>query len=237
MMKFVSLERAIFRKEGKGVAFKAGRSGGCGVRFFCLKKVAFCALMFGSGVQLIQAGQQAATIRHIAVTGDDKDLGIEITASKPIIPRAQTVTGPDRLIVDLPDARPDAGLRKVPINRGKLRDVRVGLLSANPPVTRVVMDLAAPTEYHVSPLANTIVVKLGNESAVTPAPIALTTNPPVEAKPAETVPAVAIPQQERPSQRSWTHWIMPILVTTSVVAMLVISLVVRIQNSAGRRGL
>jgi hypothetical protein len=192
--------------------------------------------MFGSAVQLVHAGQHAATIRHIAVTGDDRDLGVEITASRPVIARTQTVTDPDRLIIDLPEARPDAGLQKVAIHRGKLKDVRVGLLSANPPITRVVMDLAAPTQYRVSPLANTIVVTLGSESANVPGAIVPTNNPPA-VRPSETTSALPMPPPEEPAQRSWAHWIMPVLVTTSVVAMLVISLLVHIQNRRNRRGI
>lgn len=201
-----------------------------------LETLAVCAVICGGGLQLVQAGQQAATVRHITVIGDDHDLGVEITATKPITPRTQTVTDPDRLIVDLPEARPDAGLQKVAINRGKLRDVRIGLLSANPPITRVVMDLAAPTEYRVSPLANTIVIKLGNESAAEPAPLVATNNPPAVPRPAETTSALPMPPPEQPTQRSWAHWIMPILVTTSVVAMLVTAFIVHIQNRRSRRG-
>jgi len=193
-------------------------------------------VMFGAGVQLVQAGRQAATVRHIAVTGDDQDLGVEITASRPVTPRTQFVTDPDRLIVDLPEARPAAGLQKIFIHRGTLTDVRVGLLSRNPPITRVVLDLAAPPQFRVLPLANTVVVKLGHEAGSGPAPVAPTTNPPATVRPAVTTPAVAIPLEQR-SERSWTRWIMPILVTTTVLAMLVISLLVHIQNRRHRRGL
>ena len=218
------------------MGFKAGRA----IRevgIFCLKISAICTVLFSSNVQRVQARQQAATIRQIAVTGDDRGVGVEITANRPVTPRMQTVTDPDRLIVDLPEARPDAALQKVAINRGKLRNVRVGLLSANPPVTRVVMDLAAPTDYRVSPLANTIVVTLGEESSPEPTPTFATANPPALTRPAETTPAVAITAPEPPTQRSWAHWIMPILVTTSVLAMLLISLIVHIQNRRHRRGI
>ena len=116
---------------------------------FMLGTLAICGVTFGGCVQPVQAGQQTAVVRHITVTGDDHDLGVEITATRPIIPRTQTVTDPDRLIVDLPEARPGAGLQKILVNRGELKNVRVGLLSANPPITRVVLDLTAPTDYRV----------------------------------------------------------------------------------------
>jgi hypothetical protein len=161
---------------------------------FALQTVAVCAVLFGGRAQTVEAGQPAATVRHIAVTGDGHDVDVKITASKPIAPRTQFVTDPDRLIVDLPEARPDPGLQKIAIHRGKLRDVRVGLLSENPPVTRVVLDLTSSPEFRVSPLANTIVVKLWDESGQdhAPAPIAPTTNPPAGIKPDETTTAASI---------------------------------------------
>ena len=213
---------------------------------FTLGTLAICGVTFGGGVQPVQAGQQAAVVRHITVTGDDHDLHVEITANKPIIPRTQTVTDPDRLIVDLPEARPGAGLQKIPVNRGELKNVRVGLLSANPPVTRVVLDLTAPTEYRVSPQANTIVVKLGNESEPAAAPVAPTTSPTADATPAETTsadatPAEATPAASTPAPPQSTEprplrWIMPILVMTAVMAMLVIAVAVHLQNKRTGRG-
>jgi hypothetical protein len=218
---------------------KVGRVVICrvGIFSFALQTLATCALVVCGGTQLVQAGQQAATVRHISVTGEHQDLDVEITATKPITPHIQTVTDPDRLVVDLPEARPGAGLQKIPINRGKLKDVRVGLLNANPPTTRVVLDLMAPTEYRVSALANTIVVKLGNESGPEAAPIAPTANPLPDATPAETTSALPTPPPTEPSEPRSLRWIMPILVITAVMAMLVIAVVVHLQNKQGRRGL
>lgn len=202
---------------------------------FSWNTLAICALLLGGSAQLVQAGQQAATVRHITVSGDDPDLAIEITATKAIIPRTQTVTGPDRLIVDLPEARPDRGLQKIPINRGKVKDVRVGLLSANPPITRVVLDLVAPTEFRVTRLANTIVVKLANESAPAAAPVAATTEPSADAPSSETTSAAPNPPPPQSSEPSRARWILPILVVTTVMAMLVIAVVAHLQNRRGDR--
>lgn len=203
---------------------------------FAWKTLAICAVLLGGGAQLVQAGEPAATVRHITVSGDDPDLAVEITATRAIIPRTQTVSGPDRLIVDLPEARPDRGLQKIPINRGKVKDVRVGLLSANPPVTRVVLDLMAPTEFRVTRLANTIVVKLGNEPAPAATPVAPATEPSADAQPSETTSAAATPAPPQ-SEPSRARWILPILVVTTVMAMLVIAVVAHLQNRRGDRGL
>ncbi|HTT21912.1 MAG TPA: AMIN domain-containing protein [Candidatus Sulfotelmatobacter sp.] len=208
--------------------------------FFCLEMLVLVVL-FGGGVQLVHAGQQPATVRRIAVTGDAHDLGVEITASKPVTPRTQFVTDPDRLIVDLPEAQPAGGLQKIPIHRGELRDVRVALLSANPPITRVVLDLVAPPEFRVLPLANTVLVKLANSALSTPASssatIVSTTDQTAVVKPAATTSLVETPPLEQPSKRSWAHWTLPILVTMAVLAMLVMALIAHIQNKRFPRGI
>ena len=204
---------------------------------FALPALLVCAVLLGGELLPVQAAEQAATVRRINVTGDDRDLGVEITASRPITPRTQTVSGPDRLIVDLPETRPDTGLQKISINRGKLRDVRVALLSANPPTTRIVLDLMAPIEYGVSPLANRIIVKLGKASGIGSASIVPISSGSAEVKTTAITAALPGVQIEEPSQRSWARWIMPILVMTTVLAMLVTALALWIQNRGSRRGL
>lgn len=205
-----------------------------------LKTLAICTVLLAGCVQLngipVQAGKQVATILHIAVTGDDHDLGVEITATVPITARTQTVTDPDRLIVDLPESLPSAGLHKIFVNRGKLIDIRIGLLSANPRITRVVLDLASPTQYRVLPMGNTIVVKLSGESGPGPAPVAATTMPAAETAPAQTTSVVAVRPPARSPEPNRARWILPILVTAAVLAMLVIAVVSHIQNKRASRG-
>ena len=227
----------------EAVEFKSGGVVICRVCMFSftLGTLAIVGVTFGGAVQLLRAGQKAAIVRQVTVRGDEHDLDVEITATKPIIPRTQMVTGPDRLIVDLPEARPSAGLQKIAVNRGELRNVRVGLLSANPPITRVVLDLTAPIDYRVSPLANRIVVKLGNQAGLASEPVAPTTNPtadatPPETPPAETPPAASTPPPPQSSEPSLLRWVMPILVVTAVMAMLVIAVVVHLQNKRTGRG-
>jgi hypothetical protein len=93
-----------------------------------------------------------------------------------------------------------------------------------------VLDLTAPTEYRVSPLANTIVVKLGNEPAPAGESEASTTNPPADAPSAETTAAVPNPAPPHSSEPSRARWILPILVMSTVMAMLVIAIVAHLQN-------
>jgi len=85
---------------------------------------------------------------------------IEIETSQRVEPAVQTVTGPDRLVIDFPEALPGPKLRALVVNQGEVKGVRVGLLSAKPPVTRVVLDLKSAQVYQVFPSAKSVIVKL-----------------------------------------------------------------------------
>jgi hypothetical protein len=109
--------------------------------------------------------QSPAWVRQIRVLDAKDSVAIEIQASAAIVPQTQVVTGPDRLVVDLPNAIPGAGIRKQAVNRGQVKDVRVALLQAKPPITRVVLDLKAPQSYEVIPSGHGIVVKVTGAGA------------------------------------------------------------------------
>src|SRR6266849_11092636 len=152
-----------------------------------------CVVVAGGGMCSVSrsfaapqaAGKPAVTIRRVAVLGSSNDAKVEITASQPVTPQTQVVTGPERLVIDFPNAVPGSDLRNVPVNRAEVKAVRVGLFTADPPVTRVVLDLKTPQTYQVFPSGNTVIVKVGTgEKVVAAAPNpAIVSNVPVHAAP------------------------------------------------------
>lgn len=106
--------------------------------------------------------QQAASVRSVQVMGNRTPLEIEIEGSDRLVPQAQVLTGPDRLVVDFANATPAAQLRNQKVGRTEVKGVRVGLLSAKPPVTRVVFDLNGPQAYQIFPSGRTVMIKLGS---------------------------------------------------------------------------
>jgi hypothetical protein len=103
-----------------------------------------------------------ARVQRVLVRGTSGAIEVEIqTSGDAIAPDTQAITGPDRIIVDFPGALPAAELRALRVNRGPLKAIRAGLFFSNPPITRIVFDLAAPQDYRISTLRNVIVVKLG----------------------------------------------------------------------------
>lgn len=127
---------------------------------------------------LAYCAQPGASVRSVHVLGDKTPLEIEIEGSDRLQPQAQLLTGPDRLVVDFPDTTPGTLLRNQKLNREEVKGVRVGLFSANPPVTRVVFDLHGPQQFQIFPEGRTVIVKLGNGGGVQSADLKSTSRGP-----------------------------------------------------------
>jgi hypothetical protein len=103
-----------------------------------------------------------ASVRRVQILGSkDKDnVEIEVEATDRIVPQTQVLTGPDRLVIDIPNATPGVQLRSQSIERGEVKDVRIGLFQSKPPVTRLVLDLKSAQNYQVFPDGRKIIVKV-----------------------------------------------------------------------------
>jgi hypothetical protein len=145
-----------------------------------------CALASGSA---LRAASQTASVTHLAALGRGNAVELEIASSQPISPRTQVVTGPDRLVLDFPNATPGVALRNLSVGRGEVKQIRVGLFSANPPVTRIVVDLKSAANYQLFPSGKTLIVKFSatGESAPT-RPSLIPASFPVAAAPGAVVP-------------------------------------------------
>jgi hypothetical protein len=109
------------------------------------------------------AAKALATIQTVKVTSTASGISVEIASSQPVAPRSQVITDPDRLILDFPNAQPAADLHTKLLNQGEVKGFRVARFSANPPVTRVVIDLNSPQHYEIFPDGKTVIVKLKSE--------------------------------------------------------------------------
>lgn len=109
---------------------------------------------------------QKAQIRHVAVVKSGDGLQLEIQTSQRVMPLTQVVTDPDRLIIDFSDAVPGPELRALTVNKGAVKGVRIGRVTINPPVTRVVVDLNAPLPFQLFPSSKSVIVKLGEGSTI-----------------------------------------------------------------------
>ena len=76
------------------------------------------------------------SVRTVKVLGSNDVVELEVEASDRIVPQTQVLSGPDRLVIDFPNSRPTDQVRSQSVDRGEVKDVRVGLFQSNPPVTR-----------------------------------------------------------------------------------------------------
>ncbi len=118
-------------------------------------------LALGSLLAMPLFAQSPARVQRVVVLGQGAAIEVEIQASGTVAPQSQMIAGPDRIIVDFPGALPAAELRTVKVNRGALKTIRAGLFSANPPVTRVVLDLSEPQSYQIFSVRNVVMLKVG----------------------------------------------------------------------------
>ncbi len=158
---------------------------------------------------------QKAQIRHVSVVKSGDGLQIEIQTSQRVMPLTQVVTDPDRLIIDFSDAVPGPELRALTVNKGLVKGVRIGRVTINPPVTRVVVDLKAPLPFQLFPSSKSVIVKLGEGSTVVAA------NPSAEPAVTPEVPPTPVPEPTlsvRPGTAAAPTAIRPVSVKTTSAA-------------------
>jgi AMIN domain len=106
------------------------------------------------------ASSQRVSVRQVKVLNGHGSVEIEVETSDRVTPQTQVLTGPDRLVIDLPNAVPGPRVRSQSVYRGDVKDVRVGLFQSNPPVTRIVLDLTSAQPYQVFPYGRTVMIKV-----------------------------------------------------------------------------
>ncbi len=117
-------------------------------------------------------------IRGISVSRAHDGLEIEITGSGPLTARTLKLTGPDRVVVDIPYSLLEGRQRDIAVNSDGIRGVRAARYQSDPPTTRVVVDLIASRNFDVIPSGNKLLLKPESRPSV---PTAL---PSMPAKPA-----------------------------------------------------
>ena len=107
------------------------------------------------------------SVRSVKVLGSKDTVEIEVEASERIVPETRVLTGPDRLVVDFPNATPTSQVRNQSVDRGEVKDVRVGLFQSKPPVTRVVLDLKTARSFQIFPYGRTVMIKVTGDGGAT----------------------------------------------------------------------
>jgi hypothetical protein len=134
----------------------------CSISRIVLSRLRLAALCAPLAASFLLA---QTSVRSVKVLGSKDTVEVEVQATDRIIPQTQVLTGPDRLVIDFANAVPSNRLRSQSVNRGQVKDLRVGLFQSKPPVTRVVLDLKSAQSYQVFPNGRTVIIKVMGGSA------------------------------------------------------------------------
>ncbi len=117
-----------------------------------------------SGATKPTAGKVAA-VKSFRVVQEKDGQAIEILSTRPLVPSIQAITNPDRLVIDLPNARLDTAKKRISVQADQISTLRADQFQQNPPVARVVVDLLAPRSFTWDAAGNRLVVHLGKASS------------------------------------------------------------------------
>jgi type IV pilus assembly protein PilQ len=138
-------------------------------------------------------------IRHISVARGANGMEISISPKTSTPASAMALSGPDRLVIDLPNALPAVKAKQIAVNQDDVKNIRISRYQENPPVTRVVIDLANAHEFQLVPGDTDLVVKL--QPSLAKAAPALTIAEPkaaiMVAKAETPAPVVAAPEPKK----------------------------------------
>jgi len=103
----------------------------------------------------------STTIRNISVQRGHGTLDIVIEGPNSASPFL--LNNPDRLVLDFKNTVMASTVRNIAVRGRDVFHVRVGRFQAEPPITRIVIDLAGPRTFDVVSSANQVIVRVKSE--------------------------------------------------------------------------
>ncbi len=130
-------------------------------------------------------------IKSYRIVQEKDGPAVEILSTQPLIPAIRSIADPDRLVIDLPNARLEVPQNRITVQADQISALRANQFQSAPPVVRVVVDLLAPRTYTWDAAGNRLVVHLGkNPSAASSSPFQAPTVSSLASAPAPVVASV-----------------------------------------------
>ncbi len=136
------------------------------------------------------AAEGPVEVQQVDVRRERNQVVIEVQAAAPLGYEVQTLANPTRLVVDLPESILVSRRRQFAVDQEDVVGVRVGQFKAEPPVTRLVIDLLSMVPYEINSTPGGLRLTLGApgkaelaEPDPTPEPVVAENQPEVEPAP------------------------------------------------------
>ena len=131
------------------------------------------------------------SVRNVAVARSRAGIDVEITGTGMLTPKAMKLTAPDRVVIDLLNAVPMGRSKQIAVNASGIKEVRMARYQLQPPITRVVVDLADNREYEMVPSGSRLTLKFRNTATATMPAATMPATTTTTAAMTQTAPAVA----------------------------------------------
>jgi hypothetical protein len=138
-----------------------------------MKKTGFLGLLFLLAPAALgqNLDNPPVQITRFEIREQGEEVRIELTTNVPLSSPAKIRASADRLVFDLPGALYTAAARQKQVNHLGIRAIRIWLQSANPPLTRIIVELQAEERYDISNESGLLVLHLSPlHQSVPPAP-------------------------------------------------------------------
>jgi hypothetical protein len=136
------------------------------------------------------ASSKVAAIKSFRIVQEKDGQAVEILSTRPLVPSIQAVSDPDRLVIDLPNARLDTQQKRISVQADQIGAIRADQFQQNPPIARVVVDLLAPRTYTWDAAGNRLVVHLGKNPGQASSPFQPAPSPSLTPAPQPVVASV-----------------------------------------------
>jgi hypothetical protein len=107
-----------------------------------------------------QNSSAPATVQTVTTAREGTDLRVEITLNAPVRPSVEIAENPNRILLDFPETTFSDKTKNVSVNVNGVQRVRTAQHSANPLVTRVVLDLDQVHPYVVTTEGNRVILRI-----------------------------------------------------------------------------
>ena len=134
----------------------------------------FCArtlrIVFLAGFAAVSSGAQTSTartaeLRSWRVVPGEFGPVIEVLSTRSLNPQIEVVENPLRLVIDLPGSTVGRLRSRIPFRNAQIKGVRLSQFQSVPPVSRVVVDLAAPVLYTWDASGNRLNIRIRPDDA------------------------------------------------------------------------